>query len=195
MSCYLVVGNFVDNVTSFTNSSGKGAAAFRGVPNSVNGSALLIVFARAQANPSVVSFGISSFEHIAPVPEINDTFAGLNPLDYRLNASFDYLNEQVLGAYAFSYSYWANLTMLANTTQTAEYSFPHFLDKSTTVLVLTGLNGTESFAEWVSYPQIPLDIGVNFDSSNSTENVASFTYIVTIDSASYKLQINCMEVG
>jgi len=194
MSCYLIVRNFVDNMTSFTNSSGKGAAAFK-VPNSINGSALLIVFARAQANPSVVSFGISSFEHDAQVPEVNDTFAGLNPLDYRLNVSFDYLNEQVLGAYAFSYSYWANLTMLANTTQTAEYSFPHFLDKSTTVLVLTGLNGTESFAEWVSYPQIPLDIGVNFDSSNSTENVASFTYIVTIDSASYKLQINCMEVG
>jgi len=194
MSCYLIVRNFVDNMTSFTNSSGKGAAAFK-VPNSINGSALLIVFARAQANPSVVSFGVSSFEHDAPVPEVNDTFVGLNPLDYRLNASFDYLNEQVLGAYAFSYSYWANLTMLSNTTQTAEYSFPHFLDKSTTILVLTGLNGTESFAEWTAYPQIPLDIGVNFDSSNSTENVASFTYIITIDSASYELQIKCMEVG
>ncbi len=144
MSCYLVARNFVDNLASFTNSSGKGVAAFT-VPNSVNGSALLIVFARAQANPSAVSFGISLLEHNAIVPEINDTFAGLNPLNYRLNVSFNYPDEQVLGAYAFSYSYWAKLTMLSNTTQTAEYSFPHFMDKSTTVLRASGFEWNHVF--------------------------------------------------
>lgn len=194
LSCYLIVKDFVGSLGSFTNSSGKGVASLT-VPNSINGSALLIVFAKAQANPSMVSFGTYSFGHNASVPEPKGTFAGLDPLNNRLNASFNYPAEQVLGAYAFSFSYWANLTMLSNTTQAAEYSFPRFLDRSIGVLGITGLNGTESFAEWITYPQIPLDIGVNFDSSYSKGSVASFTYIVTINSALYELQLKCREVG
>jgi hypothetical protein len=194
MNCYLIAGNFVASLTSFTNSTGKGIASFV-VPVSVNGSGLLIVFAKAQSNPSIASFGVFSLENDSSVPASNDTFATLNPLDNRLNASFNYPNEQTLGAYALSYSYWTNLTMLSNMTQTAEYSFPCFLDQSITVLVLTGLNGTEPFAQWAAYPQIPLDIGVNFNSLNSEGSIASFTYFVTIGLAIYKMQIACKEVG
>lgn len=194
ISSYLVARDYVDNMLVSTDSGGKAATSFT-VSNNVNGSALLIVFAKAKADPSVVSFGVYSFGHNASAPEPNETFMRLSPLNYVLNASLNYPTEQISGAYAFSYDYWANLTQLSNATQTREYSFPRFLETSATILVLTGLNGTNSFAEWASYPQIPIDIGVNFDSSTSKGSVASFTYIVTINAAEYALQIKSMEVG
>lgn len=194
LSSYFVVRNYMDNTVISTDSSGKGVASFT-VSNSVNADALLIVFARATANPSVVSYGVYSFGHNATFPEPNETFTRLNPLNYVLNASLNYPDEQISGAYAFSYGYWANLTQLSNSTQIVDYSFPRFLDKSVTVLVLTGFNGNESFAEWTTYPQVPLDVGVNFDSPTSNQSVASFTYIVTIKTALYLLKIECMEVS
>jgi len=194
LDCYLIIGDFVASSASFTNSTGNGIASFA-IPSGVNESGLMIAFAKAQSNPSMVSFGVLSFENDFSVQQSNYTFAALSPLDDRLNTSYNYPNERTLGAYALSYSYWANLTMLSKVAQTEEYSFPRFLDQSITILVLTGLNGTESFAQWVAYPQVPLDIGVNFGSSTSEGNVASFTYFVTIGSAIYKLQIACREVG
>ena len=194
LSSYFVVGDFVDNTVISTDSNGIGVAPFT-VPNSVNGSAMLIVFAKAKANPSAVSYGVYSFGHNATTPEPNNTFTALSPLNHVLNASLNYADAWVSNAYAFSYDYWANLTQLSNATQTTEYSFPSFIDKSATVLALTGFNGTESFAEWTAYPQVPLNVGVNFDSSNLKGNVASFTYIVTINTAMYELQMKYKEVG
>lgn len=194
LSCYLVIGHYVNGLVSSTNVNGKANMTFT-VSNSMNGSALLVVFAKSNANSNVASFGVYLFAHNASVPEPNGTFTRLNPLSYVLNASFIYPQIQLTGAIAFSYGYWANLTMLSNATQTAEYAIPHFLDKSATILVLVGLNGTRSFAEWVAYPQIPLEIGVNFDSSSSKSSVASFAYVVAINSALYELQIRCREVG
>jgi hypothetical protein len=194
LSCYLVIGDWVDDAVFSTDSSGKGVASFT-VRNDVSGNALLIVLAKADADPSIVSYGVYSFSYNTSTPEPNETFTELSPLNNVLNASFKYPNERVSNSYAFSYGYWANLTQLLNTTQTIEYLFPSFLDKSATVLVLTGFNGTEPFAEWTVYPQVPLDIGVNFDSSTLKGNVASFTYVVSINSAMYELQIKCKEVG
>jgi hypothetical protein len=194
LSSYFVIRDYVDNTVISTDSSGIGVASFT-VPNSVNGSALLIVFARAETDPSVVSYGVYSFGHNASVPEPNETFTRPSPLNHVLNASLNYPDERISSAYAFSYDYWTNLTQLSNATQTIEYAFPRFLDKSATILVLTGFNGTKSFAEWTAYPQVPLGMGINFDSSTSKGDVASFTYIVTINSALYALQIKCREVG
>jgi len=194
LSSYFVVKDYVDNTTIPTNSSGKANTSFT-ISNSVAGNALLIVFARAKANPSIASYGVYSFGSNSTFPEPNGTFTVLSPLNYVLNASFNYPDEQISGTYAFSYGYRANLTQLSNSTGRVDYSFPRFLDKSVTVLVLTGLNGTKSFAEWTAYPQVPLEIGANFDSSTSNGSVASFTYIVTINSALYMLTIECMEVS
>jgi len=194
LSCYFVVKDYVDNLVSSTNSNGKANATFV-VPNNVSGSALLAVFSRAQVDSSVVSLGVYAFGHNTSSPVADGTFARLSPLDYVLNASFLFPDEQVLGAYAFSFGYWANLTMLSNATQSAEYVVPRFLDKSATVLVFTGLNNTQTFAEWVAYPQVPLEIGVNFDSSTFGASVVSFTYVVAINAALYELQIKCREVG
>lgn len=195
LMCYVVVGNYLGTSSSVTSSNGKANVTFT-LPNNLGGNALLVVLAKAQVNPSIVSFGTYSFSHNSPPPKPNGTFIKLSPLDYGLNATFNYPDLQILGTYTFSYSYWNNLTLLTNTTQSAQYTVPRFLDKSPTILMLTGLNGTESFAEWVAYPQVPLRIGVNFDASNfSGSNVASFTYLVTIGEALYKLQITCREVN
>ena len=194
LSSYFVVGDCVRNTVISTGSNGQGTVSFT-VQNSVNGSALLIVFAKAKANPRVVSFGVYSFGHNVSTPEPNQTFTALSPLNRVLNASLNSADTIVSNAYAFSFGYWANLTQLSNATQTIEYSFPNFLDQSATILALTGFNGTKSFAEWTAYPQVPLNIGVNFDSSSLKGNVASFTYIVTINAAMYELQMKCKEVG
>ena len=194
LSGYLVVGNHTEHMVNSTDSNGKGAASFI-VPNSLTGSALLIVLARADADPNAVSYGIYSFGINASAPEPNETFTRFSPLNYTLNASLTYPNERISAAYELSYDYSANLTLLSNASQSVEYSFPRFLDNSARILVITGFNGTKPFAEWDTYPQIPLDIGVNFDSSTSNVSVASFTYIVTINSALYALQIECREVG
>lgn len=194
ISSYFVVGDFVENAVVSTGSYGKAAAAFT-VPTSANGSALLIVFAKAKVNPSIVSFAVYSFGHNASTPAPNQTFMRLSPLNNILNASLNYPVEQISNAYAFSFAYWANMTQPYNATQTREYSIPRFLDQIATILVVTGFNGTKSFAEWVVYPQIPVDIGLDFDSSTSRGDVASFTYIVTVNAAEYALQIKLREMS
>jgi hypothetical protein len=88
--------------------------------------------------------------------------------------------------HAFSYGYQSNLTSITATT----YAIPPFVDKSPTVLVISGLNGTVSFIEWVLYPDIPLDFGSNFE--NSEENV--FVYIVTVKETLYKLTLTFGDV-
>jgi hypothetical protein len=194
LSCYLVVRDYVDNLVSSTNSNGKANITFT-ISNSINGTVLLVVFAQSNANSNIASFSVYPFAHNASIPEPNGTFTRLDPLNYVLNASFNYPQEHLTGVFAFSYSYWTNLALLSNATQTTEHAIPRFLDKSVTVLVLTGLNDTKSFAEWVAYPQIPLEIGVNFDSSSSNSSVASFSYVVAINSMLYELQTKCRAVG
>jgi hypothetical protein len=88
--------------------------------------------------------------------------------------------------YAFSYAYHSNLTSIATTT----YAIPTFVNKSPTVLAISGINGTTSFVEWTAYPDIPLDFGSNFE--NAEENV--FVYIVTVKETLYKLTLSFGDV-
>jgi hypothetical protein len=194
LSCYIVVRDYVDHADYSSNSNGEVFPVFS-IPNNVNGSALFVTFAKAVANPSIISFGVYSFGHNASSPEEKGTLVKLSPLNYMLNTSYSYPDVQKSGAFAFSYSYWTNLTVLTNSTRTAEYSFPHFLDKSSTILVLTGLNDTEYFAEWAAYPQIPLVIGANFDLTNFNADVFSHSYVVVINNALYALRIEGRRVG
>ncbi len=161
----------------------------------MNGTACLIVLAKATVNPKIASFNVHSFSHNSQSLEEEGIFLTLTPLNHILNVSLNYPDLQIQKAYAFSHGYWANLTLLSNKTQKIDYSFPQFLDGSATILLLTGLNGTESFVEWIAYPQIPLSIGVNFDESNSKSNIFSFVYVVTIKSALYEIQVRCRKVG
>jgi hypothetical protein len=55
------------------------------------------------------------------------------------------------------------------------------------IMVLTGYNGSMSFAEWVAYPQLPIQIGANFTESIARSKIVSLNYIVTINQALYEV--------
>jgi hypothetical protein len=184
LRCYVIVKDYVHKVTLSTSSSGNGSANIT-IPISKNGTALLVAFAKTK--PQITAFNVYSFSHNSSTPKPNGTFMRLNPVNYVLNTFFSYPNEEVLRAQVFTYNYCFNLTQISGGNQTAEYNIPHLLDASPMILVLTGFNGTSSFAEWVSYPQLPLEIGANLSESS----VVSFTYIVTINLAFYDLTIKC----
>jgi hypothetical protein len=67
----------------------------------------------------------------------------------------------------------------------SSYALTDFTDASPTIIVLQGTNGTADFAEWVAYPQVPMEFGADF--SRSETNL--YIYPVTIDGALYKLTL------
>ena len=186
LSGYVVIKNFVDNVTSSTSSDGVGSLSVN-IPNSVNGTTLMMVFAKAKANPQMVSFNVYAFGHNSAAPSPNRTFLRLSPLNYVLNVSFTYSNTEILKAQVFTFNYNFSLTETAQGNQTVEYDIPRLLDSSPMIIVLTGLNGSSSFAEYVSYPQLPLQIGSDFGESSSGSKIVSQSTIVTINFALYEV--------
>lgn len=186
LSGYVVVKYFVDNVTSSTSSDGVGSFSVN-IPNSLNGTTLIVVFAKAKANPQMVSFNVYAFGHNSATPFPNRTFLGLSPLNYVLNVSFTYPDTEILKAQVFTFNYNFSLTEEAQGDQTVEYNVPRLLDSSPMIMALTGLNGSSSFAEWVSYPQLPLQIGSDFSQSIAGAKIVSQIHIVTINSALYEV--------
>jgi len=186
LSGYVVVKNFVDKVMSSTSSDGVGSLVVN-IPNSVNGTALLLVFAQAKVNPQMVSFNTCAFGHNSPAPFPNGTFTRLSPLNYVLNASLTYSPIEILKAQVFKFNYNFSLTVKAQGVQTVEYFVPRLLDSSPMIMVLVGYNGSTSFAEWVSYPQLPLKVGVGFNESIAGSKIVLQSHIVTIDFALYEV--------
>jgi hypothetical protein len=136
-----------------------------------------------------VAFNVYPFSHYSSPPEPHGTFMRLSPLDYTLNTSFSYPNEEILRTQAFTYNYTFEMTQIAGDNQTAEYRFPHLLDTGPMILVITGVNGSSTFAEWVSYPQLPIEIGTNLSDLGTAAKIVSLTYIVTINSTLYEFTI------
>jgi len=185
LSCYVISRDYVDSLVLST-SSGKGSVSFI-IPNSANGTALLVSFAKIETQ--IVAFNVYSFSHNSSTPEPNGTFMRLSPLNYTLNVSFSYPNEEVLRAQVFSYSYAFELTQISRDNQTAKYSLPQLLDSSPMIIVITGSNGSSSFAEWVSYPQLPIEMGANLSDLDAASKIVSLTYTVTINFALYAFTI------
>jgi len=186
LSGYVVVESFVDKVTTATASNGVGSLTVN-VPNSVNGTVLMLVFARAQVNPQMVSFNTYTFGHNSPTPLPNRTFTRLSPLNHVLNVSLAYSTIEILKPQVFTFNYNFSLTEKADGVQTVEYFIPQLLDSSPMITVLTGHNGSTSFAEWVSYPQLSLQIGVDFSESIAGSKIVSLSHIVTINFALYEV--------
>jgi hypothetical protein len=187
LRCYVVAKNYVQSLNSSTSSEGSRSIGVT-IPNSANGTALLVVFAKAQAN--VMAFNVYPFSHNSSTPKPNGTFMSLSPLNYVLNVSFSYPNEKNLTAKVFTYSNSSNLTQIKSDSQTAQFSFPRLLDSSPMILVITGFNMSSYFAEWVSYPQVPLEMGADMSGSNNGSSVVSLTYIVSINFVLYEFKIN-----
>ncbi len=190
LRCYVIIRDFVDNVTSSTFSNGQ-SSIWVSIPNSLNGNALLLVFAKAKLNSQIVGFNLFTFEQNAVTNQPKMTFTKLSPLNYVLNVSFNYAHEEVLTAQAFTYNYHFNLTEMTEGNRTAEYAIPRLQDSSPIIAVITGLNGTFSFAEGVSYPEVPLQIGEDFSQSNAGAEILSYSYVVTLNSVLYELVITC----
>jgi len=157
--------------------------------NAVEGHVLLIVIARSVSNTKIVSFGTYVFAHNSGEPNPNVPFLRFSPLNYTLNASCIYPEITLLDAYALAFNYYSTLTQTANSNQSVEYGIPHFVDSGPTLMVITGLNSASFFAEWVAYPQIPLEIGADFADSNSLSNVFAYRYVVTVNSALYECRV------
>jgi hypothetical protein len=185
LRCYAVAEDFVSKVSNTTSSAGVGYVTVQ-IPNASNGPALLVVFARATFDDRITAYEAYSFAHLAQEPSPNHTFLGLSPLNYTLNVETSFPSLTIEHGYAFSFTYESNLTA----TSATAYAIPEFVDRSPTVLVISGINGTTPFVEWVAYPDIPLDFGADFE--NSEQNV--FVYTVLIQGAFYKLTLSFGDV-
>ncbi|MGD8506843.1 MAG: hypothetical protein PVF15_09310 [Candidatus Bathyarchaeota archaeon] len=186
LSSYVVVEAFVDHVTSLTSSNGTGSFSVN-IPNSLNGTTLLIAFAQAKVNPQMVSFNVHAFDHNLSNPSPDKAFLNLSPLNHVLNVTFNYPSTEILKAQVFTFNYNFSLTESAQGEQTVEYDIPRLLDSSPMIMALTGFNGSSSFAEWVSYPQLPLQIGSDFGESTAGAKIVSQITIVTINHALYEV--------
>jgi hypothetical protein len=69
------------------------------------------------------------------------------------------------------------------------YTIPRLLDGSPRVLVITGQNSTQYWAEWVAYPQIPLETGVDIGAEYVVSDVYSVSYVVEIEGALYRFKM------
>ena len=186
LQCYVVAKDFVSDVSNTTSSSGVGYVTVQ-IPNASNGPALLVVFARATFDDRITAYEAYSFAHLSQEPSPNHTFLGLSPLNYTLSVEENFPDVTIEHGYAFSYAYQSNLTSTSTTT----YAIPEFMDKSPTVLVISGVNDTTPFVEWTAYPSVPLDFGSDF--ANSEKNV--FSYTVLIKETLYKLTISFGDVN
>lgn len=182
LQCYVVANDYVNDTSSSTSSSGEGVVEVE-IPNSSNGTALLIVFARASYDDRVTAHGVYAFGHLSSDPSPNNTFVSLSPLNNTLQVDPNFSDVSLEWGYAFSFGYESALTSTSNET----YAVPRFLDSSPKVLAVTGWNGSAFFVEWVTYPQVPLEMGANFGNTECF----SFSYLVTIDWVFYRLNVQC----
>jgi len=185
LQSYVVTKDSVSGVSNNTSSAGVGYITVQ-IPNTSNGSVLLVVFARATFDDRIAAYEAYSFAHLSQEPSPNHTFLGLSPLNYTLSVEENFPDVTIEHCYAFSYAYQSNLTSTSATT----YAIPEFVDKSPTVLVISGANETTPFVEWTSYPDVPLDFGADFESLE--QNV--FGYTVLIKGTLYKLTLSFGDV-
>lgn len=178
---YVVIGGFTASATGTTASDGSGTVEFT-LPGTLRGTALLVAFARVE--PSVVSYGVLPFAHNSTPPEPAGTFATLSPLNYTLSVNLAG-GATVVNAAVLSLGYMFNLTG-----GDGSYSIPHLLDASPIVLALTGVNGSDYWAEWAAYPQLPLAVGADMSDAHAISDVASVSYLVEVKGTLYRFKIS-----
>jgi hypothetical protein len=180
LNCYAVAKNFLSSINSSTSLDGVGYVDVE-IPNASNGTASLIVFARAIYDSRMTAYGVYLFEHLSTAQLPTNSFLRLSPLNYNLWVNPNYSDIILENAYAFSYEYESNLTVSSN----SSYTIPVFLDESPIVLVVTGVNASTFFVEWTAYPQIPLDAGADF----TNVECHIFSYVVNVGGALYSLKL------
>lgn len=189
LSSYTVVEDHIE--TAATSTATDGIAFINStLPDSTNGTAVFIVFARAEITPRLVSFQAISFSHNSEVQE-NRSFLRFSPLDHVLNATHLSPDVQISNSYVFTYSYHFNLSHMLTGDQSTTYIIPQLVDASPMMLVLNGYSNGTSFTEWDTYPQIPLEIGADLPGLTRKTDSVAFPYLVNINSALYEAIVIC----
>jgi hypothetical protein len=193
LRCYAVIDDYIVSVCSATDDEGTGSVEVT-LPNSFNGAAVLVAFARAESHDQIAAWNAHAFGHNSESPKPNLTFAQLSPTNYVLNASYTYPSVNVTNAHVFTCDYNSAIFRIASGNQSDEYSIPRIIDASPMIIVLSGTNSSQTFAEWIGYPQIPLEAGPASANSSLQSTALAFTYIVSVDSVLYKASVTIQEV-
>ena len=180
VSYYVAVGNSTYSSSGPTTLDGSGTVQFT-LPNSLDGTAIMIGIARAES--SITSFDVLPFAHNISQPSQPGAFASLSPLDYTLGVSL-IGGASAWNSAVFSYEYSFNLTASGS-----DYIIPKLLAGGPLVVTLTGINGTDRWAEWVTYPQVPLDVGGDMDDDYVISDVRIVEYIVEIEGGLYRCRM------
>ncbi|MEM2463396.1 MAG: hypothetical protein QXY07_01780 [Candidatus Bathyarchaeia archaeon] len=161
--------------------NGNGRTSFNvTIPRSLESRAVLVVFAKFTYNGRVASYTVYSFARSGE----RSAFVRLSPLNYTLTLTPTNANIVLENVYAIAYNGVWRLTQNGNV-----FSIPASVDPCPTVLVVFGLNATQPFVEWVAYPQVPLQIGVDFANLLSLSDIYAYTQLVSIGSGIYKCTI------
>lgn len=189
---YVVAEDYVNSTQSVVSQTGR-LTINMSVPNTSSGQAALVVFATHAFNPQISSFAVYRFQHNSEESLQQSHFLRLSPLNYTLTVSKQVSTANVSKAYAFTFNYWCELAEVQNSGETVQYSIPRLLDLSPFVLVVTGQNSTKFFAEYVSYPHVPLEIGADFDGSLTRTNLEVVQQLIVINHVVYEFKVVCGE--
>lgn len=184
---YVVAQNYTDAASTRT-SNGKASLNVT-VPNTVEGPAMFAVFARSVYDEKAMSFATYRFTHNSTQPLVSGIFLRLSPLNYTLKASFVASNITVSKVCALTFDYNATLVRIGNDSQSVTYSITRFANLSPILIVVTGGNSTTCFVEETAYPQVPLQFGADFATSETHSSVFAYTYPVTLNSVIYECSI------
>jgi hypothetical protein len=177
ISYYVAVVNSTYSLSGSTTLDGSGTVQFT-LPNAWNSTAILIGIARSEN--SITSFDVLPFAHNVSQPSQRGAYASLNPLDHNLDVSLTG-GASALNAAVFSYAFSFNLSDSGS-----DYILPRLLDVGPMVVTLTGVNGTDRWAEWVAYPQVPFEIGADMEDDYVVSDVRIVEYLVEIEGSLYR---------
>ena len=118
LHCYAFVDNYAQSINSNTSSSGATSVNVT-LPNSINGTALFIVLARAY--PQVFAFDVCRFIHVTGSTLPNGSFLRVSPLNYTAYVDLLYSSETIISARIFSYNFNFSMTQTASGNQTVQY--------------------------------------------------------------------------
>ncbi|MCW4035576.1 MAG: hypothetical protein NWE75_00125 [Candidatus Bathyarchaeota archaeon] len=180
VSYHIAVRNSTYSSTGSTDDGGGGSVQFT-LPNSNNGTAMLVGIAKAEE--SMVGYAVLPFAHNSTAPEPVGTFATLSPFSYSLSVDLSE-GATAWNAAVFSFDYSFNLTK-----DGTSYSIPRLLDGSPMILTLTGVNASSNWAEWVAYPQVPLETGAEMMDDYVVSDVAHTSFVVEIKGTFYRFDI------
>lgn len=180
LSYYLVLGNSTYSSSGSTDSSGLGAVDFT-LSGYTNGTALLIGIAESEG--SIMSYDVLPFAHNSEDANAAGAFATLSPLNYSLSVEYE-TNTTAWRSAVFTRDYAFNLTSGGS-----GYAVPRLLDGGPMVFVLTGVNGSECWAEWVTYPQLPLAVGADMSDDYLVSDVVHESYVVEVSGGLYGFEV------